>query len=116
MTGKSAMTTPVSGTKSQDTPVYCPTGVTLTKKYLDISPRVDTLDGKRVGLWWNGKPNGDVFLNRIAELLEKNYKGIEIIKFWEVDPEGTALVTKYSDEVLDRIANSVDIVIASSAD
>jgi hypothetical protein len=116
MPGKSTMTTPVSGTKSQDTTVYCPTGVTLTKKYLDITSRVGTLEGKRVGLWWNGKPNGDVFLNRVAELLEKNYKTIEIIKFWEVDPEETALVTKYSDETLDRIANSVDIVIASSAD
>ena len=116
MPGKSPMTTPVSGTKSQDTPVYCPTGITITKKYLDIASRVDTLDGRKVGLLWNGKPNGDVFLNRIAELLEKNYKGIEIIKFWEVDPEGTALITKYSDETLDRIANSVDIVIASQAD
>jgi hypothetical protein len=116
MPGKSTKTTPVSGTKSQDTTVFCPTGVTITKKYLDITSRVSTLEGKRVGLWWNGKPNGDVFLNRVAELLEKNYKSIKIIKFWEVDPERTALVTKYSDEILDWIANSVDIVIASSAD
>jgi hypothetical protein len=116
MPGKSTMTTPVSGNKMQDTAVYCPTGVTVTKKYLDISPRVDTLEGKRVGLLWNGKPNGDLFLNRVAELLENKYKGIETIKFWEVDPERTALVTKYSEEVLDRIANSADIVIASSAD
>ena len=116
MSEESTMTTPVSGTKIQDTTVYCPTGVTITKKYLDVTSRVDTLDGKRIGFWWNGKPNGDIFLNRVAETLEKNYKNIEIIKFWEVDPERTALVTKYSDEVLDRIANSVDIVIASSAD
>ena len=101
---------------SGDTTVYCPTGVTIAKKYLDIASRIDTLDGKRVGLLWNGKPNGDVFLNRVAELLEKNYKNIEIIKFWEVNPEGTAVVTKYSDELLDRIADSADIVIASSAD
>ena len=101
---------------SGDTAVYCPTGVTIAKKYSDISSRVDTLEGKRVGLLWNGKPNGDVFLNRVAELLEENYKNIEIIKFWEVDPGGTALVTKYSDELLDRIADSADIVIASSAD
>ena len=109
-------TTHVSDTKKQETTVYCPTSVPITEKYLDITPRVDTLEGKRVGLWWNGKPNGDVFLNRVAELLEKNYKNIEIIKFWEVDPEGTAVSNKYSDELLDRIADSVDIVIASSAD
>ena len=116
MSGESTMTTQGSGTQMQETNVYCPTGVTIAKKYLDIAPRVDTLEGKRIGLLWNGKPNGDVFLNRVAELLEKNYKDIEIIKFWEVDPGGTALVTKYSDELLDRIADSIDIVIASSAD
>ena len=116
MEGESTRTTPVSGTKMQDTTVYCPTGVTIAKKYSDTASRVDTLDGKRVGLLWNGKPNGDVFLNRIAELLEKNYKNIEIIKFWEVDREGTAFSNKYSDELLDRIADSADIVIASSAD
>lgn len=110
------MIMPVSGTKMQDATVYCPTGVTITKKYLDVTSRVDTLEGKRVGLLWNGKPNGDLFLNRVAELLEKNYQNIEIIKFWEVNPERTAMVAKYSDEVLDQIANSVDIVIASSAD
>ena len=98
------------------TTVYCPTSVPITEKYLDIAPRVDTLDGKRVSLWWNGKPNGDVFLNRVAELLEKKCKGIKIVKLWEVDPSGTALSAKLSDEVLDRMANSTDIVIASQGD
>jgi hypothetical protein len=116
MSGEKTMTTHVMGRVKQETSVYCPTGVAVTKKYIDISPRVDTLDGRRVGLLWNGKPNGDVFLNRVSELLEKNYKSIEIIKFWEVDPEGTAFSNKYSDEILDRIANSADIVIASQAD
>ena len=116
MTREQPMKKHILGGEKQGTSVYCPTGVAVTKKYLDISRRVDTLDGKRIGLLWNGKPNGDVFLNRVAELLEKNSKAIEIIKFWEVDPEGTAHSNKYSDEVLDWIANSADIVIASSAD
>ena len=116
MSAEQTKKTMSSRTKLQDTTVYCPTGVAITKKYLNISPRLDTLDGKRVGLLWNGKPNGDVFLNRVAELLEKNYKSIKIIKVWEIDPDGTAISNKYSDEVLDRIANSADIVIASQAD
>ena len=116
MSGEKTMTTHVTGREKKETSVYCPTGVAITKKYLNISPRLDTLDGKRVGLLWNGKPNGDVFLNRVAELLEKNYKSIKIIKVWEIDPDGTAISNKYSDEALDRIANSADIVIASQAD
>jgi hypothetical protein len=64
----------------------------------------------------NGKPNGDIFLDRIAGILEKKYRDIEVIKFWKVDPEHTALSNKYSEETLDRIANSADIVIASQGD
>ena len=116
MTGQSKITIPVSGTKTQEINVYCPTGEVITKEYSEIASRVSTLGGKRIGLLWNGKPNGDIFLNRVAEILEKKHKDIKIIKFYEVDPGGTAFVNKYSDETLDRFANSADIVIASQGD
>ena len=116
MSGESRMTTHASGVKKQDVDVYCPTGSVITKEYSDIASRVSTLEGRRIGLLWNGKPNGDIFLDRVAEILEKKYKNIEIIKFWKVDPEHTALSNKYSEETLDRIAKSADIVIASQGD
>jgi hypothetical protein len=116
MSEESRMTTQASGAQKQYTDVYCPTGAVITKEYSDIASRVSTLEGRRIGLLWNGKPNGDIFLDRIAEILEKKYKAIEIIKFWKVDPEHTALSNKYSEETLDRIANSADIVIASQGD
>jgi len=100
----------------QETTVYCPTSVAITEKYFSITPRIGTFDGKKVGLLWNSKPNGDVLLSRIAELLEKNYKDINIIRFWEVDPRGTTFPGRMGDEALDRISNSVDIVIASQGD
>ena len=116
MSEQSTMTTPLSGTRKRKIDVYCPTGVVITKKYSDIASRVSTFKGKRIGLLWNGKPNGDIFLNRVAEILEETYSDVEVIKLWEVDSEGTAFVHKYSDETLDRIANSADIIIASQGD
>lgn len=35
-------------------------------------PRLDNLQGKRVGLLDISKARGDIFLNRIAEMLEQN--------------------------------------------
>ena len=105
-----------SGNKKKKTTVYYPTSVAITEKSINFVPRIRTFDGKKVALLWNGKPNGDFFLNRVAELLEKKYKGINIIKFWEVDPSGTAHADKRSDAVLDLIAKSADIVIAGQGD
>jgi hypothetical protein len=116
MTEESTSTTRRSESQEQYVDVYCPTGAVITKEYSDIASRVSTLEGRRIGLLWNGKPNGDIFLDRIAEILEKKYKGIEITKFWKVDPEHTAFSNKYSEETLDRIAKSADIVIASQGD
>lgn len=100
--------------KKQEIDVYCPTGAVITKEYSHVASRVSTLEGRRVGLLWNGKPNGDKFLDRVAENLGKKYKNIEIVKLWEADSEFIAY--KHSDESLDRIANSADIVIAATGD
>ena len=108
------MITQISGIKRQEIDVYCPTGAVITKEYSDVASRVSTLEGRRVGLLWNGKPNGDKFLDRVAEHLERKYKSSEIIKLWEVDSEFIAY--KHSDAFLDRIANSADIVIAATGD
>ena len=102
--------------KKKKTTVYCPTSVAITEKSINFVPRIRTFDGKKVGLLWNGKPNGDFFLNRVAELLEKSYQGVRIIKLWEVDPHRTAHADKKSAETLDFIARSADIVIAGQGD
>jgi len=44
------------------------------------------LSGKTVVLYWNGKPNGDLFLNRIGELLIEKVNNVKVIKAWEVRP------------------------------
>lgn len=54
---------------------------------MKVTPHPDTLEGKTVMVRWNGKHNGDKFLERIAELLVNHVKNIKVIKSWEVAPE-----------------------------
>ncbi|MFC1990177.1 UGSC family (seleno)protein, partial [Chloroflexota bacterium] len=52
-----------------------------------VKPHHQTLENKTVLLHWNAKHNGDLFLNKIAELLTEKVKGVKIIRGWEVAPE-----------------------------
>ncbi|HVP78255.1 MAG TPA: hypothetical protein VMV04_10180 [Thermodesulfobacteriota bacterium] len=77
------------------------------------------LEGKRVVLQWNGKPNGDNFLNRVAELLSAQVKEVKIIKMWEED-KSTAVISdslEKSKALTEKIIKlKPDIVIAAQAD
>ncbi len=48
---------------------------------------IPDLNGKTIGLFWNGKPNGDVFLNRLAERLKAGFNGLTVVRMWDVLPE-----------------------------
>ena len=86
---------------------------------LTMNPHPDTLEGKTVLLCWNGKHNGDFFLNRIAGLLKENIKGVKIIKGWEVVPETATLSSnpQASKEFAKKLVDlKPDIAIAAQAD
>jgi hypothetical protein len=87
---------------------------------MKVNPHPSNLEGKTVVLRWNGKHNGDHFLNRVAELLEEKVKGVKVIKSWEVAPETVDPITgneKRSKEFARKIATfDPDIVIAAQAD
>lgn len=51
-----------------------------------VNAHLEDLTGKTVVLYWNGKPNGDILLNRIGELLTENVKDIEVVKAWQQIP------------------------------
>ena len=79
-----------------------------------------TLRGKTVLLRWNGKQNGDVFLNRVAELLGEKVKGVRVVKAWEVFPDSIEAISG-SQERSVALAKGLsalkpDIVIGSHGD
>ncbi len=84
-----------------------------------LNPHPVSLEGKTVLLRWNGKYNGDRFLNRVGELLTQQVKNLKVVKMWEVD-SSTTVISK-STEVSEQISSKIgklkpDIVIAAQAD
>ena len=86
---------------------------------MKLAPHPTTLDGKTIVLQWNGKTNGDNFLNPVAEMLTKQFKDIKIVKAWELAPELKTISQgqAVSKKIADKIASwKPDLVIASQAD
>ena len=87
---------------------------------MEINPHPSTLEGKTIMLRWNGKHNGDNFLNRVAELLGEKVRGVKIIKSWEVAPETVEPITGSQERSLELMkklaAFKPDLIIASQAD
>jgi hypothetical protein len=87
---------------------------------MEINPHPSTLEGKTIMLRWNGKHNGDNFLNRVAELLAEKVREVKIIKSWEVAPETVDPITGSQERSLELMkklaALKPGLVIASQAD
>ena len=79
--------------------------VTIRKSKL--APRLKKLDGKRIALYWNSKPGGNVALERTSQTLGKRFPNIqfEVVK-------GATPAPKERVEHL----KTFDGVIASTAD
>ncbi len=111
-------TTPVSPATSLE--VLNPEGVVQIEPTVKLNPHPSTLEGKTIMLRWNGKHNGDRFLDRIAELLTKEVRDVKIIKSWEVAPETVEPITgsqERSMELMKKLAGyKPDLVIGSQAD
>ncbi len=86
---------------------------------MKVNAHPTTLVGKTVVLRANGKHNADNFLNRVAELLQKEVKDIKIIKSWEVAPE-TNTISQNPDlsvKFAQKLASfKPDLVIGSQCD
>ncbi len=95
-----------------------PQGIPVIKP-AEMAQRITTLENKTVALYWNGKHNGNNFLNTLADSLTKNVKGVKIIKVYETNPEtvgisGTPQVSQTKAQTIAKM--KPDIVIASQAD
>ena len=86
---------------------------------MKVNAHPTTLVGKTVVLRANGKHNADNFLDRIAELLERDVKDIKIVKTWKVLPDTNTISQNpdVSKKFAEQIASlKPDLVIASQAD
>ena len=103
--------------QAQDWELVTPTGV-VKQSAIDPAPRITALDGKTVALRWNGKNNGNVVLDHLAELLIKKYPSIKIVKTYEDASLNTISGTPaISNKIVSAVAAvKPDLVIASQAD
>ncbi len=77
------------------------------------APRLGTLDGKTIGLFWNMKAGGDIALDAIAEELGKRYSGMSFRHY--VGAVGN-LVRQATPEQVEQIRAECDAVIGTSSD
>jgi hypothetical protein len=102
----------------QEWEVINPSG-TISIQPVKPAPRLASLEGKTIVLRWNGKHNGNNFLNRIAELLAEKMPGAKVIKVYDLDTSTVKISGSNAESA--RIAKVIkdlkaDIVIGSQAD
>ena len=90
--------------------VLDPRGVTGSIEQLDV-PYLDTLRGKRVGVLENRKPNADILLAQIAELLREKYGVADVVLRAKEGSDAPA-----TDALLDELARTCDAVICGTGD
>lgn len=104
--------------KPQEWELINPTGA-IKLAQVDPAKRITTLEGKTVALRWNGKHNGNVVLDRIAEHLAKEYPNTKVIKTYVEDPSLNCISGTPANSA--RITAAVasvkpDLVIAAQGD
>ncbi|MFG1421752.1 UGSC family (seleno)protein [Roseixanthobacter liquoris] len=77
------------------------------------APRVDDLDGKRIGLYWNMKAGGDVALARAEELLKQRYPRATFAYY-----RGSVgwMMRHVTPADVAQVARECDVVIGTTAD
>jgi hypothetical protein len=112
---------PVSGAAregEQEWELINPAG-TIAITPIHLAPRITSLEGKTVVLRWNGKHNGNNYLDRIAELFAQKMPGVKVVKLYELDK--STIKISGSNQESARIAGVIkglkaDLVIAAQAD
>ena len=83
-----------------------------------ISPaaRPATLEGKTVGLAWNGKPGGEIALDEIAVLLAAQVHDLRVVRYWQTVPESVSERELSPVVIQSMAAVQPDVVIVSQGD
>jgi hypothetical protein len=77
------------------------------------APRVSDLSGKRVGLYWNFKPGGNVALDHVERLLTQRYGGLS---FYRAYGSVGASVKRVTAADADQIRANCDVVFGTTGD
>ena len=72
------------------------------------APRPASLDGKTLGLMWNGKKHDDDALKRAGELMQQAVPGLKVNFYSRALPS--------PEPVLRRAMNEIDIAVGCTAD
>jgi hypothetical protein len=88
-----------------------PKGVDLDPGEFHLNARLNSLNGKRLGLMENSKDNSDKLLYELGEILKKKYNFSEV-KYYS--KHHASLPTK--QEVVQSILNEVDVLITGVGD
>lgn len=76
-----------------------------------LSPRLDSLDGKILGVIWNRRPGGDLILNRTLDILKKKHDIKDVV--FRAKPY---IGNPAPKEIIDELAARCDAVIAGLGD
>ena len=90
--------------------VLDPTAKSVTKE-IKMADRYDKLANKVLGVIWNSKPGGDIFLNELGEQLNKRFHFAEILKHQKFEAS-----IGISEDILSEFSKKCDLVIVGVAD
>ena len=80
---------------------------------VEPAKRPADLAGKRIGLYWNYKPGGNVALDEVERLLRERYPSAQFIRF-----EGSvgASVRHLTPKDADRAIERTEVVVGTTGD
>lgn len=91
--------------------IFNPVAEVKTVEKFNTAVKLRDMNGKRIGLFWNGKAGGDLVLARTSELLKQRYNGLIFQNY-----TGAENPRKVSPEQADTIVRENDALIASTSD
>jgi hypothetical protein len=72
------------------------------------APRLSTLSDKTIGIYWNTKAGGDVALQRVAEIIQKDFPGVRFNNYVHHPPTPS--------DMIEDMLSQCDAVIGSTGD